>query len=93
MSTEGLVITDFINTKIVIIVLPAIELLFLLQPDPLVPGARRNSSFIMSMMLGVLINFDKLICPFFQNFVLSSPSHPLNEIWLYFECYLLEMGF
>ena len=38
-----------------------------IAPDPSVPGARRNSSFITK--LGVLINFDKLIGLLFQNFI------------------------
>ena len=37
-----------------------------MQPYPSVPAARRNSSFITSMMLGVLINFEELNSQFFQ---------------------------
>ena len=58
MPTEKLIDTDFIDTKIVIIVLTATELWFLQKPDPSVPGARRNFNFIMSMMLGEFINLD-----------------------------------
>ena len=55
------------------------------------PGARRNSSFITSMMLGVLINFDEIDSQFFQKKLLSSPFNPFNEIWLNFESSLLKI--
>ena len=34
---------------------------FLYKPDPSVPGARQNSSFITSVMLSVLMRFDYFI--------------------------------
>ena len=44
------------------------------------------------MKLGVLINFDQFIGQLFQNFILSSLSHPLNVISLNFKSHLLEMS-